>query len=127
MTTTHNFPSQLAERDAAHAERVRALEILMNEKEKQMLTTSNLLRQQLAASKRDCQQLQSREEQLLMQCSSFSENSLEQEVQSLRLVLEMRRAEVEQLRAANNALLLEMERCRAQGWKLMLKSMSRNG
>ena len=92
-----------------------------------MLTTSNLLRQQLAASKRDCQQLQSREEQLLMQCSSFSENSLEQEVQSLRLVLEMRRAEVEQLRAANNALLLEMERCRAQGWKLMLKSMSRNG
>merc|ERR1712083_381700 len=37
---------QLAERDTAHSERVRSLEMLMVEKEKQLLQSSNILRQQ---------------------------------------------------------------------------------
>jgi len=111
---------QLQERDNAHADRIKSLEILMNEKEKQLLQSSNLLRQQLAAAKRELDQLHQREEQLLnSNSSSFGDNSnLEQEVASLRLVLEMRRVEVDQLRAANNALLLDIERCRVQELQL---------
>jgi len=103
---------QLSERDRAHSERIKSLEILMNEKEKQLLQTSNVLRQQLAAAKRELQQLESKETGLLRTVKA-PEGSLEQEVESLRMVLEMRRVEVEQLRAANNALMLEMDRCRA--------------
>lgn len=103
---------QLADRDRAHSERIKSLEILMNEKEKQLLQTSNMLRQQLIAAKRELQDLESRESSLL-QTVKTPEDSMEQEVESLRMVLEMRRVEVEQLRAANNSLMLEMDRCRA--------------
>jgi len=145
---------QLAERDREHADRVKSLEIMMKEKEKQLLNASNILRQQLSDSKREIQMLerkQSSQQQLLARKNSEAQQfvaatrktseehmaavsvasaatiaaqkklsngstgsmeSLEQEVESLRLVLEMRRVEVEQLRAANNCLLLEMERCR---------------
>merc|ERR1719309_240221 len=44
---------QLAERDTAHSERVRSLEMLMAEKEKQLLQSANMLRQQLAAAQRE--------------------------------------------------------------------------
>jgi len=126
--------AQLAERDRAHAERVASLEMLMAEKEAQLLGTANALRQQLSTAQHDLRQMEDRHARLQQQqqqqlraktsigssvssgsssgCSSLS-SSLEQEVESLRLVLEMRRVEVEQLRASNNALLLEMERCRA--------------
>jgi len=144
---------QLAERDREHADRVKSLEIMMKEKEKQLLNASNLLRQQLSDAKREIQMLerkQSSHQQIMARKNSeaaaavqqqytrkTSEDhmaavsaaaaatlaaqkklangtteNLEQEVESLRLVLEMRRHEVEQLRAANNTLLLEMERCR---------------
>jgi len=145
---------QLAERDREHADRVKSLEIMMKEKEKQLLNSSNILRQQLSDSKREIQMLerkQSSQQELLARKNSEahqfvaakrktseqhmeavsaasaataaaqkklsngstgSMESLEQEVESLRLVLEMRRVEVDQLRAANNCLLLEMERCR---------------
>jgi len=144
---------QLAERDREHADRVKSLEIMMKEKEKQLLNASNLLRQQLSDAKREIQMLerkQSSHQQIIARKNSeaavavqqqytrkTSEDhmaavsaaaaataaaqkklangtteNLEQEVESLRLVLEMRRHEVEQLRAANNTLLLEMERCR---------------
>ena len=68
-------------------------------KERQLLSTSNTLRQQLAAAKRGLQQLEFKEEQLLAGNSSGSGGgaageSLEQEVASLRMVLEMRRVEV---------------------------------
>ena len=36
--------------------------------------------------------------------------SLEQEVDSLRMVLDMKKEETEQLKAANNSLMLELER-----------------
>ena len=41
-----NVAVQLRERDKAHSERVRSLEIVMNEKEKQLLQSSNVRRQQ---------------------------------------------------------------------------------
>ena len=104
---------QLAERDRVHSEKLQSLETLMHEKEKQLIDAANALRQQLTAAKRNLAHLQDREEQLI-QTVNFTGNSLEQEVQSLRIVLEMRRVEVDQLRAANNALMLEMERCLAQ-------------
>ena len=104
---------QLAERDRVHSEKLQSVEILMHEKEKQLIEAANVLRQQLTAAKRNLVHLQDREEQLI-QTVNFTGNSLEQEVQSLRIVLEMRRVEVDQLRAANNALMLEMERCLAQ-------------
>merc|ERR1711955_191366 len=47
-----NVGSQLVDRDKAHGERVRALEMLMAEKERQLLCSSNVLRQQLAQGKR---------------------------------------------------------------------------
>lgn len=108
---------QLAERDRVHSEKLQSVEILMHEKEKQLIEAANVLRQQLTAAKRNLVHLQDREEQLI-QTVNFTGNSLEQEVQSLRIVLEMRRVEVDQLRAANNALMLEMERCLAQEHQL---------
>merc|ERR1712106_1174118 len=101
---------QLAERDNAHSERVRSLEIVMAEKERQMLQSSNILRQQLAAAKREIQQLQRQLAQLESNTNILSSGSLEQEMDSLRMVLEMKRMETEQLKAANNSLVLEMER-----------------
>jgi len=103
---------QLKERDRVHSEKLRAMETLMKEKERQLLLTANTLRQQLSAAKRGLQQLEFKEEQLLTEGSQVSEESLEQEVTSLRMVLEMRRVEVEQLRVANNCLMMELERCR---------------
>jgi len=101
---------QLAERDTAHSERVRSLEIVMAEKEKQMLQSSNLLRQQLAAAKREIQQLQRRLTHLDNDKHVLSSGTLEQEMDSMRIVLDMKREETEQLKAANNSLRLEMER-----------------
>merc|ERR1712012_841503 len=49
---------QLGDRDNAHAEKVQALETLMAEKEKQLLQSSNLLRQQLAHGKKERDALQ---------------------------------------------------------------------
>ena len=104
---------QLAERDRVHSEKINFIEALMYEKEKQLIEAANALRHELTAAKRNLAHLQDREEQLL-QSVNFTGSSLEQEVQSLRIVLEMRRVEVEQLRVANNSLMLEMERCLAQ-------------
>jgi len=101
---------QLAERDSAHSERVRSLEIVMAEKEKQMLQSSNILRQQLAAAKREIQQLQRQLAQLQNNTNILSSGSLDQELDSLRMVLDIKRMETEQLKAANNSLVLEMER-----------------
>jgi len=97
---------QLAERDTAHSERVRSLEIVMAEKERQMLQSSNLLRQQLA----EIQQLQRRLTHLDNNKHVLSSGTLEQEMDSMRMVLDMKREETEQLKAANNGLRLEMER-----------------
>merc|ERR1712106_161552 len=90
--------------------RVRSLEIVMAEKEKQMLQSSNLLRQQLAAAKGEIQQLQRRLTHLDNNKHVLSSGTLEQEMDSMRMVLDMKREETEQLKVANNGLRLEMER-----------------
>jgi len=101
---------QLTDRDNAHSERVRSLEIVMAEKEKQLLQSSNLLRQQLATAKKETQQIQRQLTQLESNRRLPAEGSLEQEIESLRLVLEMKKDETDQLKAANNSLRLELER-----------------
>merc|ERR1711892_516832 len=79
---------QLTDRDNAHSERVRSLEIVMAEKEKQLLQSSNLLRQQLATAKKETQQIQRQLTQLESNRRLPAEGSLEQEIESLRLELE---------------------------------------
>merc|ERR1712106_1141110 len=101
---------QLGERDTAHSERVRSLEIVMAEEERQMLQSSNILRQQLAAAKREIQQLHRQLEELDSDKHIPNSGSLEQEMESLSMVLDMKREEIEQLKAANNIFSLEMER-----------------
>jgi len=100
--------SQLTQRDTQHSDRVRSLEILMVEKEKQLLQTANLLRQQLAAAKTETHHLQRQLAQSKEQMNSSG--SLEQEVDSLRMVLGIKKDETEQLKSANNSLRLEVEK-----------------
>jgi len=101
---------QLAERDTAHSERVRSLEMLMAEKEKQLLQSSNILRQQLAVAQREGEQLRTQLVHLHSKQDSQHCGSLDQEMDSLRMVLDMKREEIEKLKAANNGLMLEVER-----------------
>merc|ERR1711953_330504 len=111
-TMAERVGRQLGDRDNAHAEKVEALETLMAEKEKQLLQSSNLLRQQLAHGKKEREALQRQLNEKISannSSSSFSSN-WEAECNSLKLVLEIRREEAEQLKAANNSLRLELER-----------------
>merc|ERR1719430_1930395 len=107
---------QLGDRDNAHAEKVRSMESLMVEKEKQLLQSSNLLRQQLAHGKKEREALQRQLDEKISSSSnspeslSNSSTNWEAECNSLKLVLEIRRDEAEQLKAANNSLRLELER-----------------
>ena len=101
---------QLAERDTAHSERVRSLEMLMAEKEKQLLQSSNILRQQLAAAHREVEQLRTQLVHLHSNKESQHGGSLAQEMDSLTIVLDMKKEEIEKLKAANNGLMLELER-----------------
>lgn len=101
---------QLRERDKAHSERVRSLEILMTEKEKQLLQNTNSIRQQLAAAKQEAQQLQKQAERTETNKMRFEEGSLEQELESMMVVLDMKKEETDQLKAGNNTLRLDLER-----------------
>merc|ERR1712106_728351 len=87
----------------------------------QMLQSSNLLRQQLAAAKGEIQQLQRQLAQLDNNTNVLSSVSLEHEMDSLRMVLDMKRGEIEQLKAANNSLRLELERFRGMEVKLQVE------
>merc|ERR1719180_275112 len=115
-TMAERVGRQLGDRDNAHAEKVRALESLMVEKEKQLLQSSNLLRQQLAHGKKEREALQRQLDEKISSSpsssssSSHSSTNWEAECNSLKLVLEIRRDEAEQLKAANNSLRLELER-----------------
>lgn len=114
-TMAERVGRQLGDRDNAHAEKVRALESLMSEKEKQLLQSSNLLRQQLALGKKEREALQRQLDEKISSSSnsSSSTNSTtnwEAECNSLKLVIEIRRDEAEQMKAANNSLRLELER-----------------
>merc|ERR1719278_117077 len=113
-TMAERVGRQLGDRDNAHAEKVRSLESLMAEKEKQLLQSSNLLRQQLAHGKKEREALQRQLDEKISSSSSssslHSSTNWEAECSSLKLVLEIRRDEAEQLKAANNSLRLELER-----------------
>merc|ERR1712106_1277902 len=87
----------------------------------QMLQSSNLLRQQLAAAKGEIQQLQRQLAQLDNNTNVLSSGSLEHGIDSLRMVLDMKRGEIEQLKAANNSLRLELERFCGMEMKLQIE------
>merc|ERR1719245_900904 len=105
-----NVAVQLRERDKAHSERVRSLEIVMNEKEKQLLQSSNVMRQQLASAKLESQQLQKQIEVFENKKNRLSNCNLEQELDSMLVVIDMKKEENDQLKAANNSLRLDLER-----------------
>merc|ERR1712106_972913 len=112
---------QLSERDRVHSEMIRSVEIATAEQERQMLQSSNLLRQQLAESRREVQLLQKQLSQLEIIKRNPAEGSLDKEMDSLRMVLDMKREETNQLKAANNSLMLEMERFSGLEVKLQVK------
>jgi len=105
-----NVAVQLRERDKAHSERVRSLEIVMNEKEKQLLQSSNVMRQQLASAKLESQQLQKQIETFDCKQRRLESGNLEQELESMLVVIDLKREENDQLRAANNSLQIDLER-----------------
>merc|ERR1712029_1299235 len=88
-----NVAVQLRERDKAHSERVRSLEIVMNEKEKQLLQSSNVMRQQLASAKLESQQLQKQIETFETKKRRLENGNLEQELDSMLAVIDMQKVE----------------------------------
>lgn len=110
LALAENVAVQLRERDKAHSERVRSLEIVMNEKEKQLLQSSNVMRQQLASAKLESQQLQKQIEAFETKKKRLENGNLEQELDSMLVVIDMKKEENDQLKAANNSLRLDLER-----------------
>ena len=87
------------------------MEQLAAEKEKQLLETISQQKLLIAAARKEEAQLRQQLSELLDKSScSNVENNLAEEVESLRTVLRMRGLELDQMRAANNTLLLEMDR-----------------
>ena len=87
------------------------MEQLAAEKEKQLLETISQQKLLIAAARKEEAQLRQQLSELLDKSScSTVENNLAEEVESLRTVLRMRGLELDQMRAANNTLLLEMDR-----------------
>jgi len=121
-TIAENVGRQLDDRDTAHGERVRALEMLMSEKERQLLQSSNVLRQQLSQGKKERDQLQRQLDERKEEGNIVSTDQWEAECQSLRQVLDIRRDEFEQLKAANNTLRLELERYGALETQLQVQT-----
>jgi len=110
LQLAENVAVQLRERDKAHSERVRSLEIVMNEKEKQLLQSSNVMRQQLASAKLESQQLTKQIETFETKKKRLENGNLEQELDSMMVVIDMKKDENDQLRAANNSLKIDLER-----------------
>jgi len=107
--------------DIKQNEKIKSLEIQMAEKESQLLRTSNNVRGQLAIAKQEVSQL-SKEVERFENYKNMSESgSWQQEAESLQLVLEMRKQELDKLKAANNSLLLELERLRAVELQLQVE------
>jgi len=95
-----DIETKLKERDTAHSERIKSLELLMNEKEKQLLESSSTLKGQLEDAMNE-------KVDLTNQLSQLNTNN---EVDNLQKMIDVKREEVNQLKAANNSLRLEMER-----------------
>merc|ERR1712106_66878 len=96
--------------DNTQNEKIKSLEIEMAEKENQLLRTSNNVRGQLATAKQEVNHL-SKEVEKFDNFKNVSESGTwQQEAESLQLVLGMKKQELDKLKAANNFLLLELER-----------------
>jgi len=93
---------KLEERDEAHADRIKALEKTLQEKECDWVTKNENLRRDLRQAIRSSIQDTEREVESI--------DNLEQEIHSLRTVVEMRSAENRDLRIHNNELLTQVER-----------------
>jgi len=122
LAMTGSLEKQLAERDTVHSERVRSLEIVLAEKEKHLLQSSNLLREQLAAATTETKQLERQIASLERDKRAPAAGSLEQEMDSLRMVLDMKKDETERLKASNNTLKLELERFHGLEIKLQVQT-----
>lgn len=96
------FSCQLEERDQAHADRVRTLEQCLQDKECEWAHTNEALRRDLRQAIRCSMADTEREAESL--------GNLEQEIESLKMVIEMRSNENRQLRVHNNQLLTQLER-----------------
>merc|ERR1719414_624897 len=96
------YTDQLEERDQAHADRVRALETVLQGKECEWAHKNEALRRDLRQAIRSSMADTEREVESL--------GNLEQEIESLKMVIEMRSTENRQLRVNNNQLLTQLER-----------------
>lgn len=96
---------QLEERDHAHSERMQLMEQVMNAKECEWANKNELLQKELRNTLRSALQDTEREEHSL--------TSLEQEIDSLRTVIEMRSSENKELRNINEKLTEKIEH---QSW-----------
>jgi len=105
---------QLTDRDNTHAEKVKELEAVRLEKEKQLLQSSNQLRQDLATTEKQMKQLQDQ----LERNNTGKEGD---EIDSLRTGLDLKRREVDKLKAEKNSMMLEMERLAKIEWELKLQ------
>merc|ERR1711892_33550 len=93
---------QLTDRDITHAEIVKEMEAVKEEKEKRLFQSSSLLRQQLAAAEKQVKQLEGQLEKSIPGTG--------EEMNSLRQVLDMKKVELNQLKAEKNNLAIELER-----------------
>jgi len=96
------YTDQLEERDQAHADRVRALETVLQDKECEWANKNEALRRDLRQAIRSSMADTEREVESL--------GNLEQEIESLKMVIEMRSNENRQLRVHNNQLITQLER-----------------
>jgi len=94
---------QLTNRDNTHAEKVKEIEAVRMEKERQLLQSSSLLKQELAAAKKQLKILEGNS-------TGIEGDRLEEELVSLRKGLNLRKNEVDKLKAEKNSMVLEMER-----------------
>ena len=86
------------------------VEELMAEQERQLIQSAGILKQQLAAGKKEREQLQKQLDENKSLGAQSSHGHWQAECESLRMVLEIRKVEGEQMKAANNSLRLEIER-----------------
>merc|ERR1712106_1241227 len=103
---------QLTDRDTTHAEKVKDMEAVKEEKEKQLFQSSSLLRQQLSAAEKQVKQLEN------------SKPGTGEEILILRQVLDMKKVELDQLKAEKNSLTIELERFGRQELQLKVQKQS---
>jgi len=116
----------LAERDQLHSQNVRSLELGYTEKEKYLKQSANTAKQQLTAAKKELQQLQAQLESSgrsrIGGGTGGGQDNFDNEVESLRYVLDLKKEECDQLKASNNSLKLDLERLASLEIKLQVET-----